>query len=135
MDPDVSRAQLIMAAYVEKGRFAEALAQVNLHGRSVSAPWYWEYLAKIHGRAGRQIQAQHALDELLGLHRRKPIDAIVFADAYAGLGDRNQTIAWLEKAYAQHSAELVSLKVNPSYDSIRSDPRFQDVVHRVGLAQ
>jgi len=135
MDPDFPRAHLIMAAYVEKGMFAEALADANLHRPSINAPWYWAYRAKIHGRAGRKIDAQRALDELLRLNRRKPIDPWVIADAYAGLRDKNQALAWLEKAYAQHSNELVSLKVNPGFDPLRSDPRFQYLLRRIGLAE
>jgi len=57
------------------------------------------------------------------------------ADAYAGMKDREQTIAWLEKAYTQHSPELVSLKVDPRFDDVRGEPRFQDLLRRVGLAQ
>src|SRR5260370_34985889 len=135
MDPDFPRAHLIMAAYVEKGMFAEALADANLHRPSINAPWYWAYRAKIHGRAGRKIDAQRALDELLRLNRRKPIDPWVIADAYAGLRDKNQALAWLEKAYAQHSNELVSLKENPGFDPLPSDTRFQYLLHRVAFAE
>jgi TolB-like protein/DNA-binding winged helix-turn-helix (wHTH) protein/Tfp pilus assembly protein PilF len=134
MDPDFPRAHLIGAAYVEKGMFAEALADLDAHGPMVNAPWYWGHLAYIYGRSGHNIQAQRALDELLRLNRRMPIDPQVIADAYAGLGDKDQALAWLEKAYAQHSTELTSLKVNPGYDFLRSDPRYQNLLRRVGLA-
>ena len=56
------------------------------------------------------------------------------AVVYLGLGDKDETFAWMEKEYAEHSVGLTSLKVNPVYDSLRSDPRFQDLVRRVGLA-
>lgn len=134
MDPDFPRAHLIRDAYVEKGMFPEALATVEEHGPLVNAPWYWAYLAYVHGRSGQKSQAQYALSELLQLNRRKPIDAKIIADGYAGLGDKDEGIAWLEKAYAQHSPELVSLKVSPSYDFLRSDRRFEALLRRVGLA-
>jgi hypothetical protein len=44
-------------------------------------------------------------------------------------------MSWLEKAYAQHSFSMVTLKVDPRYDILRSDPRFQDLIRRVGLEQ
>ncbi len=135
MDPDFARAHVIRAAYVEKGMFAEALADLDAHGPVVNAPWYWATLAGIYGRSGHQIQAHRAVDKLLRLNRRKLIDPKVIADAYAGVGDKDQAIAWLNKAYAQHSNELVSLKVAPGYDLLRSDPRFQDLMRRVRLAQ
>ena len=55
--------------------------------------------------------------------------------AYAGMKDREETIAWLERAYTQHSPDLMSLKVDPLFDEMRGDPRFQDLLRRVGLAQ
>ena len=60
---------------------------------------------------------------------------MLVARPYLGLGDKDQSIAWLEKAYVQHSPELVSLKVSPTFDPLRGDRRFQDLVRRVGLAQ
>jgi tetratricopeptide (TPR) repeat protein len=134
MDPNFPRAHLIRYAYAEKGMFGEALVDTQAHGPELSVPWHWAYLAVIYGRSGRRIEAQHAIEELLKLNRSKPIDPTIFADAYAGLGDKDQALAWLEKAYAQHSIELVSLKVNPGYDPLRGDPGFQDLLRRVGLA-
>lgn len=132
MDPDFPRANLIVVAYVEKGMFAEALADVEKH-RTV-AWWYWSLVAYIYGRSGQTAQADHAFHELLRWNRRHPIDPRIIAWNYAGVGDKDQALAWLEKAHAQHSVELVSLKVNPGYDSLRGEPRFQDLLRRVGLA-
>jgi len=65
------------------------------------------------------------------LWRRAAIGAVICAGAGTGV----QAFAWLEKAYSQHSNALTTLKVEPGYDSLRSDPRFQVLMRRVGLAQ
>lgn len=51
------------------------------------------------------------------------------------MGEKDQAFAWLEKAYSQHSNALTKLKVEPAYDPLRGDPRFQDLLRRVRLAQ
>ena len=58
-----------------------------------------------------------------------------FAEIYIGLGDKEQALASLEKAYADRSMLLTFLKVDPEFDSLRSDPRFKDLLRRVGLPQ
>jgi hypothetical protein len=63
------------------------------------------------------------------------MDPAIVSWAYIGIGDNDHALSWLEKAYAQHSNAMTTLKVEPRYDSLRSDPRFQDLVRRVGLAQ
>ena len=52
---------------------------------------------------------------------------------YAGLADTNRTLAWLEKGYQERSTWMVWLKVDPRFDSMRSDPRFQSLLRRLGL--
>jgi len=69
------------------------------------------------------------------MHQRHQIDPAAFVVAYAGMRDKEQTFVWLEKAYSQHSNVLTTLKVDPMYDELRSDPRFQSLLHRVGSAQ
>ncbi|HEX6731662.1 MAG TPA: hypothetical protein VF074_16675 [Pyrinomonadaceae bacterium] len=54
---------------------------------------------------------------------------------YAGLGDKEGAFASLEKAYAAHDVQMQYLKVDPHYDSLRSDPRFNELLRRVGLPQ
>jgi Flp pilus assembly protein TadD len=134
MDPNFPRAHLIMAAYVEKGMFAEALTDTEKLRPVTPDAWYWSKLAYIYGRCGRTAGARDALHQLFQSHRRDPIDPQAVAEAYAGLGDKDRALAWLEKAYEQHSNEIVALRVSPAYDPLRGDPRFQDLIRRIGLA-
>lgn len=135
MEPGFPRVHIVNFAYVEKGMFAEALADIETWRRADSStPWSWSVLAYTYGRAGQQADAQRALDKLLELNRRQQIAPAAFVWAYIGMGNKEQAFIWLEKAYSQH-ANLTTLKVDPIYDPLRSDPRFQDLLRRVGLAQ
>lgn len=58
----------------------------------------------------------------------------IFAAIYARLGEKDQAFAWLERTYEERSAWMVWLKVEPRFDSLRSDPRFADLLRRVGFA-
>jgi TolB-like protein/Tfp pilus assembly protein PilF len=133
MDPDFLRAHLIVGAYVEKGMFAEAFADNERLRPKISAASYWSWHAYIQGRAGHTEDARRALNELLRLNPHTPVDPIVIAQAYAGLGEKEEALIWLEKAYARHSNELVALKVGPAYDPLRGDPRFQNLLRRLRL--
>jgi hypothetical protein len=63
------------------------------------------------------------------------VSAFSFAVIYLGLGEKDQAFAWLEKAYEERSFLLAYLKVDPIWDPLRSDPRFADLVRRIGLPQ
>jgi TolB-like protein/DNA-binding winged helix-turn-helix (wHTH) protein/Tfp pilus assembly protein PilF len=135
MDPVFGRAHLITSAYIEKGMFGEALADIESEPHPVGPPFYWALLACVNHRLQRQPESQHALHELERFNRQRPIDPYILAWAYVSTGSRNQAFAWLEKAYAEHSNSLTALKVDPAYDLLRNDPRFQNLLQRVGLAQ
>ena len=113
----------------------QALAEEARWRPLVPAPIHWSTLAYVYGRATRTAEARHAIEELVRLSEREPVQARVFAWSYAGVRDTAQTLAWLEKAYAEHSTELVTLKVSPVYDFLREDPRFQRLMQRVGLGR
>ena len=136
MDPNFPRTGIIRAAYVQKGLFSNALDEIEKWRRAWGdQPWTWSELAYIYGRSGQQAQAEHALQKLLQLDQRKPVDPAAIAWACVGTGDKDQAFAYLEKAYLQHSSALTTLKVEPGFDPLRSDPRYQDLLRRVGLAQ
>ncbi len=90
-------------------------------------------LIRAYARAGRRSDA---IRLLAGLKRRKEagyIPAAAFVNAYLGLGDNERAFYWLEQAYKEQSNILQFVKTHPYFDPIRSDPRFADLVRRVGL--
>lgn len=135
MHPDFRRG-LLISSYEQKGMYAEALADSEQWRRSFGESAYnLAELAYIYGRTGEHVQARHTLAKLEELNRRQTIDTAILSRAYLGIGDNNQALFWLEKASAQHSNLMTTLKVDPRYDPLRNDPRFQDLVRHVGLAE
>ena len=90
-------------------------------------------LAQTFAAAGRRSQAAEILDELTRLAKEKYIAPYFFAGIHAGLGENNRAIQYLEKSYEEHSHWLIYLHIDPSMDGLRSNPRFQDLLRRVGL--
>ena len=134
MEPGFPRVHIVVHSYVEKGMFKEALADIEKWRDTTNEPWIWAELAYVYGRSGRTADAQHSVDRLLGMNKHQPLDASLFLWAYTGMGNKEQTFAWLEKAYDQHSNILTRLKVDPAFDPLRADPRFQELLARVHLA-
>ena len=90
-------------------------------------------LLRAYAHAGRR---RDALQLLADLKRRKSVGYVptaAFVNAYLGLGDNEQAFAALEEAYKEKSEILQWVKTHPYFDPIRSDPRFADLVRRVGL--
>jgi tetratricopeptide (TPR) repeat protein len=135
MEPDFPRAGLVVYAYIEKGLFTEAVAEMEKPRPGGYGPWIWPVQAYVYARSGHQLQAQRVLEKLKTLNRRQAMDPAAILWAYVGMGDKEQVFAWLEKAYSQHSNALTTLKVDPAYDWLRDDPRFQILLRRVGLAE
>jgi len=90
-------------------------------------------LIRAYAHAGRRSDALRLLEDLKRRRRAGYIPAGAFVNAYLGLGDNEQTFYWLEQAYKEKSNILQFLKSHPYFDPIRSDPRFADLVRRVGL--
>jgi len=135
-DPNFSRAgALIIYAYVEKRMFSQALAGAESQRLYGEGPWYWSVLAYSYGRAGQLERARRELDKLEKVSRHEQLNPVIMLWAHLGVGDKEEALADLEKAYSGHFGFLTTLKVEPAFDPLRSDPRFQDLLRRVGLAQ
>ena len=89
--------------------------------------------AMVYGLAGRKRESQKFLRELKEIARHRYVSPNLFVNAYLGAGDRDQALTWLEKAYADHDALLVWLKVGPGLDPLRAEPRFQAVLRRMNF--
>ncbi len=137
VQPDAPRAHLVLFAYAQKGQFADALRAIEQWRRVTDGPWIWATEAYIYGRAGHPAQARHALQKVEQANRSWHLDTVpMFATAYAGMSANDEALVWLQKAYSEHSnATLNAIKVDPIYDPLRGDPRFQDLIRRVGLSQ
>lgn len=92
-------------------------------------------LVRAYAEAGHRAAAVRWLNELKRRQKTSYVPAAAFVDAYIALGDRDQTFAWFEQAYKEQAGFLQWLKVHPFYDPLRDDPRFKDLLHRVGLDQ
>jgi serine/threonine protein kinase/TolB-like protein/Tfp pilus assembly protein PilF len=88
-------------------------------------------LGNAYAVAGRRKQALEILDELSALSKRSYFSSCFIASIYAGLGDRDHAFARLEKAYTERDTWLSFLKVDPAFDPLRSDPRFQGLLRRM----
>ncbi len=135
MERAFPRTVMVIAPYIEKQRYADALAELkewdDTYGES---EWTWAWRAFVYGRSGQSALARHALAKVQQYdHGVRSPDPMLWA--LIGVGDRDQAFVWFEKAYADHSNVLTSLKVNPAFDPLRSDPRFQDLMRRVRLAR
>jgi hypothetical protein len=75
------------------------------------------------------------IDELKQLSGQQYVPATNIALIYAGLGEKDQAFAWLEKGYEQHAFPMQSLKPDPRWDNLRSDPRFADLLRRIRITQ
>ncbi len=134
MDPDFPRGHMIEDVYIAKGLYPEALADLEFGKRRWgSGPWYWATKAEICGQWGRQAEGESALKKLEYLSGRELVDFGAIATAAIGLGKREEGIKWLQKGYEQHSNSMTRLKVDPAYDSVREDSRFQELLKKVGL--
>src|SRR5579863_2097934 len=92
-------------------------------------------LVRAYAHAGRREEGLRLLDELKRRQRTTYVPTAAFINAYLGLGDNEQALAWLERAYQEQSNIMQLIKVHPFFDPLRGDPRFEDLVHRVGLDQ
>jgi tetratricopeptide (TPR) repeat protein len=90
-------------------------------------------LVRAYASAGRRKDALRLLDELRRQRRTEYVPAGALVQAYMGIGDKEQTLAYLEQAYKEQSNLLQWIKTEPTFDPLRGDPRFTDLIHRVGL--
>ena len=135
LDPAFPNAQRYAAwAYLQKGMPQEAITSLRAALRELGRdPEVEGELGHALGVAGRRAEALAMLEGLRQLSSTRYVSPYSVALVHAGLGDRDQALAWLEKAYVERSDYMLYLIREPMLDGLRSDPRFGALVRRVGL--
>ncbi len=134
LDPTYDHARdLMIPSNLQLGRFDDAIDEINRWASRGEGPWLWAWEAAVYGRSGRAARAHGALAKLEQVASSRPDRYATLLVAYSGTGQKERVLDLLERAYADHSNAVVEIKVNPIYDPIRSDPRFQDLLRRLRL--
>ena len=112
---------------------ADAIEEFEQTRRLLDTPQVVAALVHAQAAAGRRAEAQATMNSLSSTRSARYVCPYDLATASAGLGDRTETLAWLEKAYEERCGWLALwLKIDPTFDSIRADDRFRDLLTRVG---
>ena len=122
-------------AYAAKVMHAEAFADFETIRSSLDPASVAATLAYLHARAGHPKEARHWLARLKQYARGQYISPGAFAIIHAALGDKDEAFRWMDEVCAQKTPHMTSLKIWEVYDPLRSDPRFGELVRRVGLEQ
>ena len=133
MDPNFAVARFELGqVYLEKHMHNEAVAQLQKAVQlSEGNPTFIANLARAYFASGKRSEAVKLLSDLKKRSNPSYSNASEIAVIYASLGDTDQAMNWLEKAYAERFNPGVLLR--PGFDPLRSDSRFQNLVHRIGL--
>ena len=121
-------------SYREKKMYPEAIAALERALANSRHPTVLASVASVYGLAGRKREALKLIDELKEGSRLHYMPASHFAAAYIGL-DEDETMTWLERAYDEHDQSMVNINAYPGWDALRSEPRFQALVHRMNFPQ
>jgi len=123
---------LLGDVYAEKGMYAESISEFLKSG---DGPDSLGHLGNAYARAGQGAAARRTIARLEEYVRKDGVGRYEIALIYTGLGDKQEAFKWLEDAYKAHDVGLIYLKIDPCLDPLRSDPRFDDLMRRVGLTK
>ena len=126
----------ISAAYEQKGMYDQAVAGFQ-KGITIRGGTEWSFsksgLGHAYAVSGKSEEALAVLGEMKQLSQKEYVPSDGIAIIYAGLGEKDKAFEWLEKAYQEHAFKMAWIKVEPRWESLRSDPRYPDLLSRIGL--
>jgi TolB-like protein/DNA-binding winged helix-turn-helix (wHTH) protein/Flp pilus assembly protein TadD len=122
---------------VQQGKLAEGIQELEkaVALSEGSIPRAIAHLGYAYAVVGRKNDAEKQLAQLKEVAKQRHVHPDLLAGVYAGLGQKEEAFEWLEKAYQVHARDLLELKYDPHFNNLHSDPRFIDLVRRIGLPQ
>jgi tetratricopeptide (TPR) repeat protein len=124
-------------AWVHRARkeYAQEVQETDQQLRLQGRVRYADLLARAYASGGYRAWLEAQLVELKQQSEKRRVSPFEFAEAYAALRDADKTMHYLELGYQERTADMVRIQVNPAYDDLHLDPRYRDLVRRVGLPQ
>ncbi|PYS66734.1 MAG: hypothetical protein DMF73_20955 [Acidobacteria bacterium] len=136
MDPNFWMPHTFLGwTYKANGRYAEAIAELAKAKQFDNNNMILGSLGEAYALSGNKVEAQKVLDELNAFSKQHFVSPYSIALVYAGLGEKDLAFQWLEKAYGDRTEFLGWIKVDQRLDGLRPDPRFSELMRRVGLQQ
>jgi TolB-like protein/DNA-binding winged helix-turn-helix (wHTH) protein/Tfp pilus assembly protein PilF len=136
LDPNFDHARFWMIpSYLQLGRYDKAIEVINHSEERKEDPWMLAWKVAIYGGWGHVEEARQALAKLEQVPVTRADRTAALLLAYSGTGQKERLLNLLEKAYAERSNAVVQIKVDPMYDPIRGEPRFVELLQRIGLKQ
>ncbi len=114
-----------------KKEYPEAIEELRKAGNVTQEPF--STIAYVHAISGQREEGRKELNQLLEVSKHQYVRGSLVARVYVGLGEKEKAIDWLERADEERDFELMFIKVDPVYDSLRGEARFQDLVRKIGL--
>lgn len=134
MDPSSFPARRYLGlAYEAKGMYAEAIAEFQTGVKLSGSPLMLALLGHAYAASGKRAEAQQVLADLQQLQGQRYVSPYTVAAIYAGLGDKDQALKWLETAVEGRDIWLMNLKVDPVFARLRSERKFADILARIRL--
>jgi tetratricopeptide (TPR) repeat protein len=120
-------------AEAETGKYDEAIQSLDRATHLDSSPYPLAYLAWASARSGNKARALKALQDLEQRSHEVYVPRYQIAAVYVGLNDKAKALDSLQQAFSNREEIIAFLKVDPTWDPLRSEPRFQDLLRRAGL--
>jgi eukaryotic-like serine/threonine-protein kinase len=136
LQPDFFAAHSWLALiYAQMGRFPEAVAEAQKGAQLSDSPLAKGFLGDTYAAAGQKREARKVVEGLIANIKTRFVCPYEIGTTYLSLGEKDEAFLWFEKAYEERSVCVYGMKFDPRLDSIRSDPRYQSIVRRVGFPQ
>lgn len=126
--------RILGEAYLQKNRSAEAIVELQEALHSGGGPPVLAEIAFAQAVSGNELEARKILAELKSMAKQRYVSPFSLALAYTGLGEKDRAFAYLQQSYTERSRWLITLKIDPMLDSLRDDPRFTQLMQKMGLA-
>lgn len=135
LDPDfVTVHRLLSLAFLGQGKIEDAIKENEIWGKRTGNRVKADVaLAHILATAGKKDEAKKMIEEIITKNILSPNDYRGVAMAYTALGEKDAAFEWLEKSYQKHEESLCSLNIDPKFEPLRGDPRFDMMIRKIGL--